>query len=107
MDELLAVPALELEFAEPSKFPSIEYDLSLVIPDGVRFDAIKECWESLELDTLRKSSVIDIYDAGVVKSITIRLAFGRDDRTLTSEEVQKSVDAILKNMEDIHVKLKL
>ena len=42
-----------------------------------------------------------------MKSVTIRLSFGLDTRTLTSEEVQAAVDAILKNMNEIGVNLKL
>ena len=107
MDTLLAIPAMDLEFNEPSKYPTIEYDLSLLIPEGVRFDTISECWKKLELEILREVSVIDIYDAAGVKSVTIRLSFGLDTRTLTSEEVQAAVDAILKNMNEIGVNLKL
>ena len=107
MDALLAIPAMDLEFNEPSKYPTIEYDLSLLIPEGVRFDTISECWKKLELEILREVSVIDIYDAAGVKSVTIRLSFGLDTRTLTSEEVQAAVDAILKNMNEIGVNLKL
>ena len=107
MDALLAIRAMDLEFNEPSKYPTIEYDLSLLISEGVRFDTIAECWKKLELEILREVSVIDIYDAAGVKSVTIRLSFGLDTRTLTSEEVQAAVDAILKNMNEIGVNLKL
>ena len=106
MDQLLSIPARDLDFDEPSKYPSIEYDLSLVLPEGTRFDQMKECWEKIRIKELKNVSVIDIYDSGVVKSITIRMTFGRNDRTLTSEEVQKRVDKILANFEEIGVKLK-
>lgn len=106
MDALLAIPAASLNFKEPSRFPSIEYDLSLVIPDGIRFERLADCWTSIESAALRNASVIDIYDAGAVKSITVRFAFGCEDRTLTSEEVQKDIDCILGKLKDIDVKLK-
>lgn len=106
MDDLLNIESADLLFNEPSKYPSIDYDLSLVLPEGVRFDSLKQCWDGLKIKELNHVSIIDIYDNGTVKSITIRLSFGRDDRTLTSEEVQKHVDAILKNFEEIGVKLK-
>ena len=51
-------------------------------------------------------AVIDIYDAEVVKSITVRFSFGLDDRTLTGEEVQKSIDDILEKLATIGVKMK-
>ncbi|MBQ6806494.1 MAG: phenylalanine--tRNA ligase subunit beta [Lachnospiraceae bacterium] len=107
MDELLAVEFNGLEFAEPSRFPSMEYDLSLLMPEGVRFDEISTCWKKLRIKELREVSVIDIYDAQGVKSITVRFSFGLDDRTLTGEEVQSHIDKILANLETIGVKMKL
>ena len=107
MDELLAVEFSNLEFAEPSRFPSMEYDLSLVMPEGVRFDEISTCWKKLKIKELREVSVIDIYDAQGIKSITVRFSFGLDDRTLTGEEVQSHIDKILANLETIGVKMKL
>lgn len=107
MDELLAVEFSNLDFAEPSRFPSMEYDLSLLMPEGVRFDAISTCWKKLKIKELREVSVIDIYDAQGVKSITVRFSFGLDDRTLTGEEVQNHIDKILANLEAIGVKMKL
>ena len=106
MDDLLSIAAADLEFDEPSKYPSIDYDLSLVLPEGTRFDQLRQCWEKIGMNELKNVSVIDIYDNGVVKSITIRMSFGRNDRTLTGEEVQKRVDQVLANFEEIGVKLK-
>lgn len=107
MDELLAVTFQNLDFAEPSRFPSVEYDLSLLMPEGVRFDTISTCWTKLNIKELREVSVIDIYDAQGIKSITVRFSFGLDDRTLTGEEVQNHIDKILANLETIGVKMKL
>lgn len=107
MDALLAVEPAGLEFAEPSRFPSVEYDLSLLMTEGVRFDTISTCWKKLKIKELREVSVIDIYDAQGVKSITVRFSFGLDDRTLTSEEVQSHIDKILANLETVGVKMKL
>lgn len=107
MDELLAVAFRNLEFAEPSRFPSVEYDLSLLMPEGVRFDTISGCWQKLHIKELREVSVIDIYDAKGIKSITVRFSFGLDDRTLTGEEVQGHIDRILANLDEVGVKMKL
>lgn len=106
MDQLLSIPTKELVFEEPSKYPSIEYDLSLVLPEGTRFEQLKECWKKIGIKELKNVSVIDIYDSGIVKSITIRMTFGCNDRTLTGEEVQKRIDKVLSNFEDIGIKLK-
>lgn len=107
MDALLKIDSMNLEFDEPSKFPGIDYDLSLIIPEGVRFEDINKCWSDLKLKELKRVSVIDIYDNGVVKSVTLRFGFELADRTLTSEEVQADIDKILANLKTSGVELKL
>lgn len=106
MDALLAISSDDLLFAEPSRYPTVDYDLSLLLPEGVRFDELSSCWKKLLKKHLKAVSVIDIYDAEVVKSITVRFSFGLDDRTLTGEEVQKSIDDILEKLATIGVKMK-
>ncbi|MCR4788373.1 MAG: phenylalanine--tRNA ligase subunit beta [Lachnospiraceae bacterium] len=107
MDDLLAIEPDALEFKEPSKFPGIDYDLSLVISEGVRFEDIQECWTKDKMRELKEVSVIDIYDKGEVRSVTLRFRFELPDRTLTSEEVQVDIDRILANLRRVNVELKL
>ncbi len=106
MDELLSIEKKEYEFDEPSRFPGIEYDLSLLLPEGMRFEEIEEAWNGLKIGALKKVSVIDIYDSELVKSITLRFVFCLDDRTLTSEEVQGHIDGILVKLSEMGVRLK-
>ncbi len=106
MDDLLAVEPAEFAYVQPSAFPAVDYDLSLVIPEGVRFETIEKCWKNLKIAELRKTSVIDIYDAGDIRSIAVRFSFVADDRTLTGEEVQANIDKVLENLRKINVNLK-
>ena len=107
MDALLGINADDLNFDEPSKFPGIDYDLSLVINEGTRYENIEECWKKEGFNELKDVSVIDMYDNGNVKSVTLRFRFELPDRTLTSEEVQADIDSILTNLRKVNVELKL
>lgn len=95
-----------LDFNEPSKFPTVDYDLSLLIPEGVRFEELSSCYQDKKIKNLLDVKVIDIYDVLPVKSITVRFVFGAEDRTLTSEEVQKNIDRIIENLSAVNVTLK-
>ncbi len=106
MDDLLAIEPAEFAYTQPSSFPAVDYDLSLVIPEGVRFETIEKCWNDLHIAELRKTRVIDIYDAGDIKSIAVRFSFVADDRTLTGEEVQANIDKVIENLKKINVNLK-
>ncbi len=106
MDVFDAIGSCDLEFNEPSRFPAVDYDLSLVVPEGVRFDDMEQCWDRKDNPELSKVKVIDIYDSEDTKSITIRFSFVLDDRTLTGEEVQKRIDVILNKLEQKNVRLR-
>ncbi len=107
--DLMSMTDLEvkaIDFTEPSKFPSIDYDLSFVIKDSMRFEELAAAWESKNITELKNVSVIDMYEADGVKSIAIRLTFSSSERTLSMEEVQGNVDAIVSYLENIGVTLK-
>lgn len=90
-------------YSEPSKYPSIEYDLSLDIPQGVLYADMKHCWENESVALLRNVSVIDTYDTDTIHRITVRFEFSSDERTLSSAEVQEIVDRITANLNKMNV----
>lgn len=107
MDIFDEIMADDLDFSEPSRFPAVDYDLSLVVPEGVRFEDMAACWDRKDNPELGSVKVIDIYDAKATKSITIRFSFVLPDRTLTGEEVQKRVDVILDKLAKMNVSLRV
>ncbi len=106
MDELLSVDKREYEYDSPSRFPGVEYDLSLVSGGGIRYEDIEKAWASLKIPSLKKVSVIDIYDSESVKSVTLRFEFRLYDRTLTNEEVKGHIDDILSKLLEMGIRLK-
>ena len=97
IESLANIVAEPIKYVEPSKYPSIEVDLSFVAEKFSEInDTIKESAESI----LRKVGVADVYNDGNSKSITVRLLFGDDERTLTHEEVQTVVDKIIEKLKN-------
>ena len=103
IESLANIVAEPIKYVEPSKYPSIEVDLSFVAEKFSEInDTIKESAESI----LRKVGVADVYNDGNSKSITVRLLFGDDERTLTHEEVQTVVDKIIEKLKNKGINLK-
>jgi phenylalanyl-tRNA synthetase beta chain len=82
-------------------FPAVRRDLSLIVADALRFEKIESLLHGLELPFLEGIDFVTTYrgkplDAGS-KSVTITLVFRNPTATLTSEQVepsvQKAVDA--------------
>lgn len=98
MDSFSAIKGIPMKFEEPSKFPCIEYDLSLLVDKDAPYSDIAAIIMENPCDVLKSFKPVDVYsDASLSgkKSLSVRLVFGTDDRTLASDEVQKYVDALI------------
>lgn len=93
-------------YDEPSKFPPMDYDISVVIPKGVLFADMSKCWQDEGKGILKSARIVDSYDTDLFHSETIRFEFSSNERTLSSNEVQEIMDKIIENLKTIDVKLR-
>ena len=93
-------------YEEPSKFPPMDYDISVVIPKGVLFADMAACWKDEGKGILKGAKVVDSYDTELFHSETIRFEFSSHERTLAMTEVQEIMDRIVRNLNAIHVNLR-
>ena len=106
VDDFITVKGDNIEFCEPSTQQSTYYDLSLIMKEGTTFAMLSECWNALNLSELDSVKVIDTYDNGEIKSVTVRLIFSAKDRTLEMDEVQGWINTILENLKKIGIELR-
>ncbi len=95
MDAFAALRESELVYREPSKFPGIDIDLSLLVPDGVKYDDLTLAWADVPDSLLTGVSLIDSFAQNGRKSLTLRFGFVSPEKTLSKEEVQPVVDGIV------------
>lgn len=93
-------------YDEPSKFPPMDYDISVVIPKGVLFADMAKCWKQEGCGILKSARIVDSYDTDSFHSETIRFEFSSNERTLASSEVQTIMDKIIGNLKEINVNLR-
>ena len=93
-------------YDEPSKFPPMDYDLSVVVPSGVLFSDLSQCWKNEGTEILKNVKIVDTYDTELFHSITIRFEFSSSERTLSSAEVQAVMDKVIENLKGIDVNLR-
>lgn len=93
-------------YEEPSKFPPMDYDISVVVPAGVMFSDLAKAWQNEGKEILKGVKIVDTYDTDHFHSITIRFEFSSNERTLSSAEVQEIMDSIIRHLEEIDVKLR-
>ena len=95
-----------LLFNEPSKFPGVSYDLSLV-PNGKKYSEIEEAWKSENIAELEGVKLVDTYMLDKELSITVRLSFSSNEKTLSMEEIQSYIDKIIENLTGMGVTMRI
>jgi phenylalanyl-tRNA synthetase beta chain len=88
LDDLLAAAPSKKVFTPYSQFPGVVRDLSLVNEKSASFAALEEAVRKNAGTDLKAVELIDVFDEK--KSLTVRLQFGRDDRTLRDAEVNEA-----------------
>ncbi len=85
-----------LSYKEPGRFPGIDIDLSVVMPEGMRFADMEPAWEGSGY--LAGVSLIDSFRQAGRRSLTLRFGFSSLEKTLSKEEVQPIVDGIIEKL---------
>jgi phenylalanyl-tRNA synthetase beta chain len=82
-----------------AKFPEVERDLAIVVPEATHAAAVDALIRANAGDLLRDVALFDIYRgvplAGDEKSLAYRLRLGAGDRTLTEPEVEAAVASVV------------
>ena len=86
------------------KFPSIVRDVSLAVKRDVSFSELRKAIEKQNFELLRKIEFVDVYEGKGVsddeRSVTIRLEYRSDEKTLLEDEIEKIHKEILSELEE-------
>ena len=103
MGVLASIKNASITYDEPSKFPSMDIDLSFVTDT---FEPIKKAIENANSPLIKKIEVVDIYEDENSKSITTRLTFSHPEKTLKREEVTDVANTIIDALSSQGISLK-
>ena len=99
LDKLLDKKVGKMKYKEISKFPRIKKDLALVVDKAMEAQTISKVIKQAGGKLLIDIEVFDVYTGEHVgegrKSIAYALSFGADDRTLTDEEINNTLNKII------------
>ncbi len=109
-DGLLAASPRAAAFLGYSKFPAVERDFSLVIPDARKYSEIEAAVRGLNLDDLQDVRPVDLFRGeGIAAghySLLLRVTFQSATRTLTSDEVGAASQRILEALAPLGIRLR-
>lgn len=102
LDKLLSKKVGKMKYKEISKFPEIKKDIAIVVDDNITSKEIADTIKKAGGSLLAKSEVFDLYKGKGIsegkKSLAYSLSFAASDRTLTDEEVNKTVEKIIERL---------
>ena len=104
LDHLYTLNTASSTFYRPiSKYPAVDRDLSMILPEQVQFGEIKELIRSINADVLKSVRIFDVYQGDKIeagyKSYAIRLVFQDESKTLKDKEVDKIMQSIMQKLE--------
>ena len=101
--EVLMARALPA-FAPLSKFPEVNRDLAIVVPENVAFSDLELALKSSAGEWLTNLKLFDVYRGEGVdterKSLAFSLTFQHPSRTLNDEEINASVASVVSRLEE-------
>ncbi len=100
MEELLRVVEWERSYEPLPRYPAAVRDLSLALPVGARIGNIMRAVEESNVQLIEDVDLIDEYGEGGKESITLRIVFRAEDRTLSSGEVDREMKNIASLLEE-------
>ncbi len=109
-ERLVAFPLHSRVFCPFSKFPAVERDFSLVIPERVTFARLEAALRDLALEEIQRLHPVDLFRGGSIPaghySLLLRVTFQSLAHTLTSEEISAASQRVMAALEPLGITLR-
>jgi phenylalanyl-tRNA synthetase beta chain len=110
LDWLVAAPLRSLTFRGYSKYPAVQRDYSLVVPEERRYGEIEAVVRDLDLESLQDLRPVDFFrGAGLAAghySLLLRVTFQSMTRTLSSDDIGAMSQRIQDALRTLGVRLR-
>ena len=89
-------------FTHMPEYPMTEYDISVLLDGEVKWETIAQTIRGVKSELFHGAAFVDEYRGKQVpdgkKSVTIRLAIGSKEKTLTSAEIEEVAGGVIKKL---------
>lgn len=98
-DSLVPLKSRTNTFTHLAEYPMTDYDISLLVDGSVQWKDVAQTVRGIKSELLHGATFVDEYRGKQVpagkKSLTLRLAIGSKDKTLTSAEIEEVASGVL------------
>lgn len=110
LERLYALPLRSLEFKPFSKFPAVERDFSLLVPEAIGYQQIERAIRCLALADVQSFRPVDRLPVGKIApsqwSVLLRVTLQSQTQTMTSEQVDELSKRVLASLEPLGIRLR-
>jgi phenylalanyl-tRNA synthetase beta chain len=110
LESLMELPRRLPSFRAFSKFPAIERDFSLTVPDRVPYERLAQAVRGASIEELQTFRPVELFRGGVIPagsySMLFRVTFQSLERTLSGEEVAQASRRLLAALEPLGVRVR-
>lgn len=107
-DELCKAPKTQSNIEKVSKYQTVSLDFTFFVPDGVRYIDIENIINNFRAKLNMTYSLKDIYKKdGELDAWTFNFVISANDRTLTSEDIEKFSNRLISTMKENNLQLKI
>lgn len=103
LEKLAKYGKMNKKYTEVAKFPAVERDIAMVVSEETEVGDIERAIQKKGKKILEEIKLFDVYRDEKIgenkKSIAYSLKFRSKDKTLTDEEINSTMDEILKELE--------
>jgi len=93
LETLLSGPARVVQYASLPRYPSVVRDISLLLNRNIAFDDLLRAVTEKRVPDFRGVKLVGTFEGGNIpsskRSVTLRLEYRSDERTLRDEEVEE------------------
>jgi phenylalanyl-tRNA synthetase beta chain len=102
-EALFAARGADPEYQPLPKFPAVTRDIAVLVDNEITVGALEECIQGAAKGLLKEVKLFDIYKGANLpegkKSVAFNLVLRADDRSLTAQEADDEVKAVLEALE--------
>lgn len=103
LEKLVKYGKMNKKYTEVAKYPAVERDIAMVIDENVEVGSIERAIQKKGKKILEEIQLFDVYRNEKLgenkKSVAYALKFRSKDRTLTDEEINETMNEIIKELE--------
>jgi phenylalanyl-tRNA synthetase beta chain len=99
LETILSLPTAPVNYRPLPRFPGVVRDVSFVGDRGISFASIRQTVEGQNIELCRGIEFVDVYEGKGLeeneRSVTVRLEYRSDEKTLIDEEIDSAHDRIV------------